>query len=191
MKKSYPKLADKQWLASQVQNKPLRQIAEEVGCSYAGVLYSVRKHGIEVPHRFTHRFSPQKSDNIKKALRERYPNGRFGDKASNWRGGRHSKSHGGYIRVYAPNHPNSQKGSVFEHTLIAEKKIGRYITKDEIVHHTNGDKSDNRPENLEVMLRSEHAHKHFTSGDNIQNLLKYTKYLEQLLVDNSIEFDRL
>lgn len=43
-----------------------------------------------------------------------------------------------------------------EHRAVAEQVIGRPLHTDEIVHHKNGDKRDNRHENLEVMTRAEH-----------------------------------
>lgn len=64
----------------------------------------------------------------------------------------------GYVRVYAPMHHEANTwGYVYEHRLIAEQIIGRELTKDEIVHHKNGKRWDNRPENLEVMNKIEHG----------------------------------
>jgi len=70
------------------------------------------------------------------------------------------RSHG-YIRRHVPDHPFADKrGYVFEHRLVAEQTIGRYLRKDEVVHHLNRITDDNRPENLAVMTMSEHAKLH-------------------------------
>jgi hypothetical protein len=64
----------------------------------------------------------------------------------------------GYVRVYAPMHREANSwGYVYEHRLIAEEMIGRSLNKDEVVHHKNGKRWDNRKENLEVMGKREHA----------------------------------
>ena len=47
-----------------------------------------------------------------------------------------------------------------EHLLIAEKKIGRLVRWGEVVHHLNGIKSDNRPQNLIVVTRKRHKELH-------------------------------
>ena len=57
----------------------------------------------------------------------------------------------GYIKVYTPDGRR-----IREHRWVMEQVLGRRLSIDEIVHHKNGDRRDNRPENLQVMSRSQH-----------------------------------
>lgn len=69
----------------------------------------------------------------------------------------------GYVAVYFPDHPKSSKdGYVMEHDLVMECLIGRYLRDDEVVHHINFRRSDNRKENLKLMTFKEHAGYHMT-----------------------------
>lgn len=70
-------------------------------------------------------------------------------------------SKGDYLYAIVKGHPAAIKhGYVLKHRIVVELSLGRYLLPEEIVHHKNGDKMDNRIENLEVMSLSEHAAEH-------------------------------
>ena len=89
-----------------------------------------------------------------------------------WKGGRH-KTSSGYIVVYKPNHPFAQiKGYVFEHRLILEKKLGRYLMPYEQTHHINHIKDDNRPKNLKLISKKQHNQIHNPLSNHNPNKTK-------------------
>ena len=107
--------------------------------------------------------------------------GRSGDRANNWRGGRHPDTFG-YIMIYKPEHPFADNhGCVREHRLIMEKHLGRYLTKQEEIHHIDGNKKNNEISNLLLTDRSNHARIEFTGNKYrlISNRDKRTCYFDE------------
>lgn len=76
--------------------------------------------------------------------------GRSKEKHPCWKGGRLTTVQG-YIRIMVPEHPRANAaGYVAEHIVVMEGKVGRELLPGETVHHINGVRGDNRPENLEL-----------------------------------------
>lgn len=68
-----------------------------------------------------------------------------------WLGGRHIEERSGYVML------RINKKTVAEHKYVMEQMLGREMISGESVHHKNGQRADNRPENLELWSKSQPA----------------------------------
>jgi hypothetical protein len=84
--------------------------------------------------------------------------------------GHKTLSSGGYVLIYEPGHPMSYRdGRVHEHRVVMAQHIGRALKPNETVHHKNGDRTDNRIENLELWASCH------PGGQRIEDLVAYAR----------------
>jgi len=159
------------------EGRSTRQIQESIGCTEHQARHSLKRHGLKPPSArggacYRH------ADDVRRWAAEgvslseigrrigttrravakylarhdihREPFRQSGENNPAWKGGRMTDKQG-YVLIHIPDHPSATRhGYVREHRLVMERTIGRLLNNREVVHHRNGNTSDNRPCNLEL-----------------------------------------
>ena len=112
---------------------------------------------------------------ISPQCREASIKARKGKTGPNNKGGRIIEKRTGYVWLWMPDHPNANigrtKAYVAEHRYVMSKMLGRPLKKNENVHHKNGKRDDNRPENLELWVKVQPA------GQRAEDLVAFAKQI--------------
>ena len=102
------------------------------------------------------------------------PKSRLGENNHSWRGGKFQDTNG-YIYIYKPDHKRADKRRyVQEHILVWEETHQRELPRGWVIHHLNGIKGDNRPNNLKALPNKKH---------NIL-IVEFQKHIRELEIEN-------
>lgn len=143
-----------QWWYHAGRKKPCRMRASVAVCTRCGEAFVQspikRQDGRPVEH-------CSRSCGIR-AANEADPDKYKGQHGGRWKGGRLKVR--GYVLAWAPDHHSiagrgTKRRYVLEHRLVMEEKLGRPLFPHEQVHHLNGVRDDNRPENLELWAKQQ------------------------------------
>lgn len=134
--------------------KPIREPGE--GCSFEGCDRPHGAKGLCYAHR-----DQQKTTGVLRPL--------------GWKKTGRTADAQGYIKLWKPDHPNANgHGYVLEHRLVMSEMLGRPLRDDETVHHKNGKRDDNRPENLELWS-TRHS-----NGQRVEDLVEFAREILRL-----------
>ena len=157
------------------------EIATKLGCARSGVGRWMDRFSIS---RRTLTESQAVASKHGKFLYRKNP-----ERNNNWKGGRFETKQG-YIMVYNSEHPRANQKHIFEHIIVWENVHNQRLPRGWVVHHLNGIKSDNRPENLAAMPLKRHSiiTHHIPYKQRIRELEVKIALLEKALRDSQIIF---
>lgn len=121
----------------------LAEIGRRIGTKGTKVAYWLRRNGVT----------------------QDFPVNRGGDQCTTWKGGS-TITKDGYREIHCPGHPAAKKHTpyILEHRLVMEKMIGRFLESNEVVHHKDGNRLNNSPENLHLFSENRHHLAHELAG---------------------------
>lgn len=151
-----------------IEKKSMREVAKELGVAVGSVYNYLNRYGISSRKNqgMTGKHHSQVSrDKISKGNKGKVVSKETKEKMAEAKrigGVGHKKLRAdGYIAIYFPDHPRSNRdGYIMEHDLVMECIIGRPLGEDEVVHHINHVRTDNKKENLQLLTIREHASLH-------------------------------
>lgn len=163
-----------------------RQIGQRLGVCSSSVGYACRRCGVKIRPRSEvcgHPLTDETKHKLSEIAKQRCPHG------PNWKGGiRHA---GGYIEIRMPSHPRATKdGYVRQHILVWEQVHNKALPDGWVIHHLNGIKSDNRPNNLLAMPKQKHSSYIFLKAvqERLREKEVEVKLLRRALEDNQMIF---
>lgn len=167
-----PQLPSESEVASRYEHgMKIREIADMYGCSASAIFARLKAAGVEArelsdyPITEAQRSARRKNGAATLGVkRTDETKARISAAKKKYRkrddyefGGHEKKRSDGYVQVFVPDHPHATSdGFVMRHTLVMEREIGRLLNPDEVVHHINHIRDDNRLENLRLMTKKEH-----------------------------------
>lgn len=174
----YKNILTKKFLQEEYWKKreSARKIAKKIDCSKKTIVDYLIKHNI--PRR--NLSEAHKGKHLSWEHRKNIGLANIREKNYFWKGGKFTNGKG-YILIHSPQHPfRDCRNYVFEHRLIIEKYLKRYLKSKETIHHINGIKNNNCPENL-MAFSSKSAHQRFHRNlDNVKS--------EEIIFDGRILF---
>ena len=134
----------------------MQEVANELGVAVGSIYNYLHKYGIETRPQHKGFKGKHQSESAKQRISKAHKGKvvseetrkKMSESAKNGGIGHKKMRSDGYLAIYFPDHPKSSKdGYVMEHDLVMECIIGRPLKDDEVVHHKNHIRNDNRKEN--------------------------------------------
>ena len=165
---------NKDWLYQKYIKERLSafEMVKLIKCGNSTISRWLRKFGI--PTRTQHEAMLE----VSKQGKLSWWKGKTGENHPTWKGGQIVKGKG-YIYIRMPEHPQADpQGYIRRSYLVAEKMLKRSLYPNEIIHHKNGTRDDDRPGNIFITNRERHMDFHratngrFVRCEELQNKKK-------------------